>query len=244
MGFCQRKKIIIMITLNASPSFRSSVNALVAIERREPDEAMIATCVECGDIFPAKRVDASCCSPRCRKAKSRRPEGKRPLRNARETPSTMDRAWAPAWTSASLNVTDNRSSLLKLILRPHVEERGNDRFHLDRFDAYLDGALILTSRQPWHDGARELLRRGYPEGSRQLRAAAQHRLSCSVVVLGLHTRQAKAHPLAAYAGTNEAACRLSRNAPLPRAPVRARCLRPETPLLSQRTRTQGAALPL
>ncbi|HEX6111073.1 MAG TPA: hypothetical protein VFZ10_02120 [Geminicoccaceae bacterium] len=34
--------------------------------------------------------------------------------------------------------------------------------HLDRFDAYLNGELILTSRQPWLDGARELLRRGYP----------------------------------------------------------------------------------
>jgi hypothetical protein len=50
-----------------------------------------------------------------------------------------------------------------LVLRPHVEERGSDRFHLDRFDAYLDGELILTSRQPWCDGARELLRRGYPD---------------------------------------------------------------------------------
>jgi hypothetical protein len=123
---------------------------------------MIATCVECGDIFPAKRVDAACCSPRCRKTKSRRSERKRPLRNARETPSTIDRAGAPAGTSAGLNVTDNLSNLLTLILRPHVEERGNNRFHLDRFDAHLDGELILTSRQPWYAGARELLRRGYP----------------------------------------------------------------------------------
>jgi hypothetical protein len=29
-----------------------------------------------------------------------------------------------------------------------------------RFDAYLDGQLICTSRQPLLDGARELLRRG------------------------------------------------------------------------------------
>ena len=50
-----------------------------------------------------------------------------------------------------------------LVLHPHVEERGSDRFHLDRFDSYLDGVLLLTSRQPWYDGARELLRRGYPD---------------------------------------------------------------------------------
>ena len=43
-----------------------------------------------------------------------------------------------------------------------MEERSGRQFHLDRFDGYLDGELILTSRQPWHDGARELLRRGYP----------------------------------------------------------------------------------
>jgi hypothetical protein len=30
------------------------------------------------------------------------------------------------------------------------------------YDACLNGEPILTSRHPWHDGARELLRRGYP----------------------------------------------------------------------------------
>ena len=52
-----------------------------------------------------------------------------------------------------------------MIVRPHIEERNGCRFHLDRFDLYLDGELILTSRQPWHDGARELLRRGYPSAA-------------------------------------------------------------------------------
>lgn len=33
---------------------------------------------------------------------------------------------------------------------------------LDRFDVWLDVELILTSRQPCYDAARELLRRGYP----------------------------------------------------------------------------------
>jgi hypothetical protein len=52
-----------------------------------------------------------------------------------------------------------------MILRPHIEERNGCRFHLDRFDAYLNGELILTSRQPWYDAARELVRRGYPGGT-------------------------------------------------------------------------------
>jgi hypothetical protein len=37
--------------------------------------------------------------------------------------------------------------------------------HLDRFDAWLHGELIVTSRRPWYDGARELLRRGCPSGT-------------------------------------------------------------------------------
>ena len=43
---------------------------------------------------------------------------------------------------------------LCLITSPHVEKS-------DRFDAFLDGELVVTSRQPRLDGARELLRRGY-----------------------------------------------------------------------------------
>ena len=74
----------------------------------------------------------------------------------------MDRASTPAPASDGLGVTDNRAGHLTLIVRPHIEHRNGCRFHLDRFDVYLDGELILTSRQPWYDGARELLRRGYP----------------------------------------------------------------------------------
>jgi len=73
----------------------------------------------------------------------------------------MDRAWAPELSSAGLGVTDKRTNSLTLMLRPRIEERGGCRFHLDRFEAYLDGELILTSRQPWYDGARALLGRGY-----------------------------------------------------------------------------------
>ena len=74
----------------------------------------------------------------------------------------MDRASAPGPASEGPGVTDNRCGHLTLILRPHIEHRNGWRFHLDRFDAYLNGELILTSRQPWYDAARELLRRGYP----------------------------------------------------------------------------------
>lgn len=74
----------------------------------------------------------------------------------------MDSAWAPASSSVGLDVTDNRSNHLTLILHPHIEERHGCRFYCERFDAYLDGELILISHQPWYGGARELLRRGYP----------------------------------------------------------------------------------
>jgi hypothetical protein len=73
----------------------------------------------------------------------------------------MDRAWTPTSRPVEIDVTYNRSNLLTLILRPHMQERGARRFHLDRFGAYLDSVLLLTSRQPWHDGARELFRGGY-----------------------------------------------------------------------------------
>jgi hypothetical protein len=46
----------------------------------------------------------------------------------------------------------------ELTLKPHIERGG---YHLDRFDAYLDGELIVTSRQPLYDGARKLLDRGF-----------------------------------------------------------------------------------
>ena len=47
---------------------------------------------------------------------------------------------------------------LRLIAHPHLERGG---YHLDRFDACLDGELITTSRQPLLDGARALLARGF-----------------------------------------------------------------------------------
>jgi hypothetical protein len=49
-------------------------------------------------------------------------------------------------------------AVLRLIVCPHLERGG---FHIDRFDAYLDGELIVTSRQPLLHGARRLLERGF-----------------------------------------------------------------------------------
>jgi hypothetical protein len=186
-----------------------------ATSKAATDRAMMTTCIECGEFFPAKRGDACCCSPRCRQAKSRRSERKRSVGNAQEALSTMDRTSARGSPSAALDVTDNRSDHLTLILRPHIEDRNGCRFHSDRFDVYVDGELILTSRQPWHDGARELLRRGYPwqhvahhptrrQELRQLRAA-RDRLPRTVVDLGLRSRRAEAHPLGTHAGRSEAA---------------------------------------
>lgn len=134
---------------------------------------MMATCVECGEPFLAERPDACCCSPRCRKAKSRRSERKRPVRNAREAPPTMDGTSAPVSSADGPHVTDNQSDHLTLILRPHSEDSG--QLYLDRFDAYLDGELLLTSRQPWYDGARALLSRGYPSNTLlTIRHAGKH----------------------------------------------------------------------
>jgi hypothetical protein len=45
-----------------------------------------------------------------------------------------------------------------LTVTPHVE-RG--WYHLDRFDAHLDGDLVVTSRQPQLNRARALLDRGH-----------------------------------------------------------------------------------
>jgi hypothetical protein len=47
---------------------------------------------------------------------------------------------------------------LRLIIRASSLTSGK---HVDKFDAYLDGQYIVTSREPLFDGARELLRRGY-----------------------------------------------------------------------------------
>jgi hypothetical protein len=51
---------------------------------------------------------------------------------------------------------------LHVELRPHVERAG---YHTERFGAYLAGQLICISRQPRHDGARELLARGFDRGT-------------------------------------------------------------------------------
>jgi hypothetical protein len=48
--------------------------------------------------------------------------------------------------------------MIILQLRPHIEAGG---YHLDRFDAFLDGEIITTSRQPVFDGARALIERGH-----------------------------------------------------------------------------------
>ena len=85
----------------------------------------MATCAECDETFPAKRLDARCCSPRCRQAKSRRSGRMRTVGNAPEALSMMDRASAPAPTSEGLGVTDNRDGYLTLILKPHIEEPRN-----------------------------------------------------------------------------------------------------------------------
>lgn len=50
------------------------------------------------------------------------------------------------------------SAVLHVTLRPHIERAG---YHTDRFDCYIDAILIVTSRQPRHDAARELLARGF-----------------------------------------------------------------------------------
>lgn len=47
--------------------------------------------------------------------------------------------------------------MIELELHEHIESAG---CHVDRFDAYLDGDLIVTSRQPIFAGARALVGRG------------------------------------------------------------------------------------
>ena len=62
------------------------------------------------------------------------------------------------------------SAPLRLIAHPHLERGG---YHLDRFDACLDGELITTSRQPLLDGARALLARGFdPDAMLTIRLAS------------------------------------------------------------------------
>ena len=56
-------------------------------------------------------------------------------------------------------MNDRRPSFVRLIIRPHPHRIGAKI--ADRFDAFLDGEFICTSREPLFDGARELLARGY-----------------------------------------------------------------------------------
>ncbi len=49
-------------------------------------------------------------------------------------------------------------TVVRLIIRPCPITTGK---HADKFDTYLDGHYIVTSREPLLDGARELLRRGH-----------------------------------------------------------------------------------
>jgi hypothetical protein len=48
--------------------------------------------------------------------------------------------------------------MLTLTVRPRLERGG---YHLDRFDAYLGGDQLVTSRQRLLDGARRLLEQGH-----------------------------------------------------------------------------------
>jgi hypothetical protein len=64
--------------------------------------------------------------------------------------------------AAGSSSSDVATAVVTLTLRPHLERGG---YHTDRFDCCLDDALIVTSRQPRHDAARELLARGFPPES-------------------------------------------------------------------------------
>jgi len=52
---------------------------------------------------------------------------------------------------------------LRLILRPSLTATVTRKN--DKYDAYLDGAFIVTSRQPLFDGARALQKLGYADDS-------------------------------------------------------------------------------
>ncbi|MCZ6604846.1 MAG: hypothetical protein O7A03_06840 [Alphaproteobacteria bacterium] len=56
-------------------------------------------------------------------------------------------------------MNDQTPPLVRLIIRPHPHHTGTKS--ADRFDAFLDGEFICTSREPLFAGARELLARGY-----------------------------------------------------------------------------------
>ena len=53
-------------------------------------------------------------------------------------------------------------AIITLVTKPHLQRRDAGQLvHIDKFEAWLDGELIVTSKQPRLDAARELLRRGY-----------------------------------------------------------------------------------
>jgi hypothetical protein len=73
--------------------------------------------------------------------------------------------------------------MIILQLRPHIEAGG---YHLDRFDAFLDGEVITTSRQPVFDGARALIERGHhPE---ELMCADQNGHLVFIATIGENAR--------------------------------------------------------
>ena len=48
--------------------------------------------------------------------------------------------------------------MITLHTKPHIERGG---WHLDRFDAYVDGDHVVLSRQPAYAGARALIAKGH-----------------------------------------------------------------------------------
>ena len=53
-------------------------------------------------------------------------------------------------------------AIITLTTKPHLQRRAAGQLvHVDKFEGWLDGELIVVSKQPRLDGARELLRRGY-----------------------------------------------------------------------------------
>ena len=95
-----------------------------------------------------------------------------PRRRSRSRPRGASRCLSPYTRIAHSPSSEATISILDaLAIRAAHPSAGFGRhgcecavqpFQLDRFDAYLDGELILTSRQPRYDGARELPRCGYP----------------------------------------------------------------------------------
>ena len=58
---------------------------------------------------------------------------------------------------------NDEGEVIRLLTRPHLQTSptGTPNIHIDKFEAWFDGELIVVSKQPRLDGARELLRRGH-----------------------------------------------------------------------------------